>query len=186
MENIREDRILKAYDLINDYANSNVGLQGISGLVGFPLTIAVDGAVIFTHYAPMINKIRQLYELEPFSKEYLTDILKNISKDIVFDLLVDKVVGQVPIIGVYFNAISAKSFTWRLGILFSILSSSAEKDMEYIKKTVELIRNIFPQKDVFKFTKPDYQSFKKIMMSIDNDDVLFRDRIDEALKAFTV
>ncbi len=186
MENIREDRILKAYDLINDYANSNVGLQGISGLVGFPLTVAVDGAVIFTHYAPMINKIRQLYGLEPFSKEYLKDVLKSISQDIIIDLMIDKVVGQVPIVGVYFNAISAKSFTWRLGILFSILSSSGEKDMEYIKKTVDLVRNIFPQKDVFKFTKPNYQAFKKIMLSIDSDDKIFRDRIDEALKVFTI
>ena len=45
----------KSYRLINDYANSNIVLQGLSGVFGFPTTLMADGAVIFTHYAPMIE-----------------------------------------------------------------------------------------------------------------------------------
>ena len=187
MKNDLNEKILNSYNVINDYANSNIGLQGLSGFVGFPATIAIDGAIIFTHYAPMVNKIRQIYGMEPFSREYIISVIKSISSDVLMDLMLDKTMGQIPIVGVYFNAICAKAFTWRLGILFSILSCTNEKDEIYIKKYSEFIRNVFTQKDVIRFRKPSYETFKKIISSTSNGDLdVFRDRVNEAMKAFEI
>lgn len=184
-----KNHVLESYNIINNTANSNSVIQGLSGLVGFPATIIADGAIIFTHYAPMLNNIRMLYNREPLSAEALSPVLKNITSEILFDVVVDKIAGHIPIIGIYFNAICAKALTWRLGILFSILSCLGEDvtDMEMLKNIIELIRNVFPQKDIFKFVRPEYGIYKKIMYSIDdNDPELFMDRVKEALKAFDI
>lgn len=184
-----KDLTLQSYNIINDTANSNVVIQGLSGVIGFPATIIADGATIFTHYAPMINKIRVLYNKEPLTKEIVSPLLKNILSEILFDVVFDKVAGQIPFVGIYFNAICAKALTWRLGILLSICSS-LEKDItdgEMLKKTVILIRNMFPQKDIFKFSKPNYNTYKKIMTSIgNNDEEIFTDKVNVALKAFEI
>lgn len=37
-----------SYKLINQKANSNSFIQGISGIAGFPATLAIDGLVMFT------------------------------------------------------------------------------------------------------------------------------------------
>lgn len=188
MENTK-DLALQSYNIINTTANSNVALQGFSGVFGFPATILVDGMTIFTHYAPMIDRIRALYGKEPLTKEVYAPILKNITSEILFDIVFDKVAGQIPIIGIYFNAICAKALTWRLGILFAICSS-LEKDItnaETLSKIIVLIRNLFPQKDSFKFTKPDFNTYKKVMSSITNNtEEAFTNKISEALKAFEI
>lgn len=184
-----KDMVLQSYNIINTTANSNVALQGFSGIFGFPATIIADGMTIFTHYAPMIDRIRALYGKEPLTKEVYAPILKNITSEILFDIVFDKVAGQIPVVGIYFNAICAKALTWRLGILFAV-SSNLEWDItdaEMLNKVTMLIRNVFPQKDVFKFTKPDYNTYKKIMLSIqNNDEEVFADKINEALKAFEI
>ncbi|MCD7990676.1 MAG: hypothetical protein LUK37_02340 [Clostridia bacterium] len=179
---------MKSYRIINNYANSNIAFQGLSGIFGFPATILVDGAVIFTHYAPMIDKIRELYGRRPIEKDSLMLITKNISNEIMFDIVVDKVLGQVPLMGVYFNAICAKTLTWRLGMLFSILSAKGETiNVEHVKKIMDLIRYLSPQKDIFKFAKPDYSTYERVMNSVyDNSEEVFKNRIDEALKAFEI
>lgn len=186
---MKEKLVLESYNLINDTANSNVALQGLSGLIGFPATILVDGAAVFTHYSPMINKIRLMYCKEPLTKEQLTTIVKSISNEIIFDIVVDKIAGQIPIAGIYFNAICAKAFTWRLGILFSMISSldGDINDIEALQDVMILIRNMFPQKDIFKFTRPDYKVYKKIMDSAyEGVPEEFINRVDEALKAFEI
>ena len=40
----------KSYEIINSKASSNIAIQGLSGILGFPFTLLADGAVIFTHY----------------------------------------------------------------------------------------------------------------------------------------
>ena len=176
----------KSYRLINDYANSNIVLQGLSGVFGFPTTLMADGAVIFTHYAPMIDKIRELYGRKPIEKDALMLIVKNISNEILFDIMVDKVLGQIPLAGVYFNIICAKAMTWRLGMLFAILSSRGESiNTDEVKNIMVLIRFLSPQKDIFQFTKPGYAVYEKVMNSVhDNSEELFKDRVQKALKAF--
>ena len=58
-------------------------------------------------------------------------------------------------------------------------------DVDTLKKTSILIREIFPQRSVFKFAKPDYNAFKKVMLSIMNNDIdVFGNKINKALEAF--
>lgn len=52
----------KAYEIINAKAASNITIQGLSGVLGFPFTVIADGAVIFTHYGTMLNEIRVCME----------------------------------------------------------------------------------------------------------------------------
>ena len=59
--------------------------------------------------------------------------------------------------------------------------------VEVLSNGEKCIKNVFPQKDIFKFTKPDYNTYKKIMSSIANDtQEAFTDKINEALKAFEI
>ena len=174
------------YKMINSKANSNAFIQGISGIAGFPATIAVDAAVLFTHYEPMINDIRKLYGRSVLCGKDISPVLSGLFKEILLDIAVDKVLGYIPVAGIYFNAISAKALTWRLGMLVTIISSRGEEfTQDNLSNVIKLIRNITPQTDMFKFTKPNYEAFKKIVFSISNDDMTtFEDKLKTALEAF--
>ena len=176
----------KAYELINSKASSNIAMQGLSGVLGFPFTLLADGAVIFTHYGPMLNEIRSLYSRTPVSENVVTTIVKGISSELLFDVVADKVLGNIPLVGVYFNAICAKTMTWRLGILFTMLSARGEAiDTDTVKQTTRLIRNVFPQTDAFSFKQPTYETFMKLIRSItDNSMDDFNAKIERALSAF--
>lgn len=49
-----------------------------------------------------------------------TPILKSITTELFGDIVIDKVIGNLPLIGIPANIIAAKAMTWRLGILFGI------------------------------------------------------------------
>ena len=158
----------KSYEIINSKASSNIAIQGLSGILGFPFTLLADGAVIFTHYGTMPNEIR------------------SISSEHIFDVVADKVLGNVPLIGVYFNAICAKTMTWRLGILFTMLSARGEAiDDATVQDTTKLIRMVFPQTDAFKFQQPTYPTFEKLVTSVTGNSMeQFNRKISKALDAF--
>lgn len=176
----------KSYEIINSKASSNIAIQGISGLLGFPFTLLADGAVIFTHYGAMLNEIRSLYGRMPVSEAVVTTIIKGISSELIFDIVADKFLGNVPLIGIYFNAICAKTMTWRLGILFTMLSARGEAIDEYaVQDTTKLIRMVFPQTDAFKFQQPTYPTFEKLVMSVEGNSMeQFNQKITKALCAF--
>ena len=52
------------YKIINRKANSNAFIQGVTGIAGFPATVAADCVALLTHYEPMMNEIRELYGRE--------------------------------------------------------------------------------------------------------------------------
>ena len=174
------------YNLISKKANSNSLIQGISGIAGFPATLAIDGIVIFSHYEPMIDEIRALYGLPPLNKEAIKPIINSIFKEILIDIVVDKFLGQIPVAGIYFNAICAKALTWRLGMLFTIVSSRGEEiNYDNLEDIIKLIRNVTSQTDMFKFVRPDYNSFRKIVLSVHgNDFATYNQKIENALHAF--
>lgn len=152
MNSLLEDKI---YNTIDSRAGSNIAMQGISGLLGWPWTAAADVAVVFTHYSPMLNDIRLLYGREPISAEAVGPILEGCTKEMLTDLVIDKVLGQLPVIGFGANIICAKAMTWRLGILFAMLASRGEAiDVDNVRKATHLIREVFPQKSSFRFEKP--------------------------------
>ena len=176
----------KAYEIINEKASSNIAIQGLSGVLGFPFTLLADGAVIFTHYGTMLNEIRTLYGRTPVSEAVVSTIVKGISSELIFDIVADKFLGQVPLVGIYFNAICAKTMTWRLGILFTMLSARGERIDEYaVQDTTKLIRMVFPQTDAFKFQQPTYPTFEKLVVSVaDNSMEQFNQKISKALDVF--
>ena len=176
----------KAYEIINQKASSNIAIQGLTGMLGFPFTLLADGAVVFTHYGTMLNEIRSLYGRMPVSETVVTTIVKGISGELIFDIVADKFLGNVPLIGIYFNAICAKTMTWRLGILFTMLSARGEAiDDNAVQDTTKLIRMVFPQTDAFKFQQPTYQAFEKLVSSVtDNSMEQFNRKISKALDAF--
>lgn len=184
---VNEDFIFdKVYRMINENATSNALLQGVSGMIGFPVNLAVDAVVVFKLYKPMINDIRQLYGRTVLTENDLIPVLSGLVKEILTDLVVDKVLGSVPVAGAYFNAISAKALTWRLGMLVAILSSRGEEfTKQNLMNVSRLVRNLNPQADMLKFAKPDYESFKKVVVSVsDNEMNVFESKIQAALSVF--
>lgn len=176
----------KAYEIINEKAGSNIVIQGLSGVLGFPFTLLADGAVIFTHYGAMLNEIRSLYGRTPVNESVVNSIVKGISSELIFDVVADKFLGNVPLVGIYFNAICAKTMTWRLGILFTMLSARGEAIDNYtVQDTTKLIRLVFPQTDAFKFQQPTYQTFENLITSVsDNSMEQFNNKVAKALDVF--
>ena len=149
METDKKEIARQAYDIIRTSADSNIMMQGISGIFGFPWNLAADGASVFTHYIPMLSKIRTLYSRSQLTDNTLKPLITGIMSEILFDLLIDKGLGSIPIIGVYFNIICAKAMTWRLGILFSMLSARGEViDRDGIAGAVKVIRLMLDRKSV--------------------------------------
>lgn len=143
------------YDLIDTNSKTNIVMQGASGLLGWPWTIAADVGVVFTHYGPMLNSIRAIYGRPEISVDTVAPIVQGCSRELISDLVLDKVVGQIPLIGFGANVICAKAMTWRLGILFAMLSSRGEEiNVDNVKYATRLIREVFPQKSSLRFEKP--------------------------------
>lgn len=160
----------KVYDIIDKKAGSNQFLQGLSGTLGFPFTVLADGAVIFTHYGPMINEIRDLYGREPISANVLGPILKGASSEILSDVVFDKLIGQIPIVGIASNVMCAKAMTWRLGLLFAMISARGEEvNANTVRRTCILIRKLFPQSNTFVFRQPSVTIVEKLLNVIENE-----------------
>ncbi|MDR1215409.1 MAG: hypothetical protein LBK25_01880 [Treponema sp.] len=174
-----------AYAIIRDTAGSNSFIQALTGFAGFPFNLIVDGVVLFTHYGAMINKIRLVYNQDPVTQDEMSAVIKQISKEILFDIIIDKALGSIPIIGIYPNMICAKYMTWRVGILFTMLSSRGG-DISKVdaEKTIKLIRMVFPQSEALKFTTPDYKSYEKLVISVTGASIPdFDEKVNKALSA---
>lgn len=164
----------KCYDLIISKATNNGWIQGLSGVAGFPFTLMADAGVIPGIYWPMWNNIRALYGHAPVSEDDAINVIKGILPEVIADFFLDKVLGNIPLIGIYFNAICAKAMTWRLGILFSMLSArGSDIGQVSIGQCMALIRNMFPKRDIYKYKKPDwtdlFKSAKEILQFITPD-----------------
>lgn len=179
-----ESIIKRAYDEIEDKETKNTISQGLSGVLGFPFTLGVDVGVIAVIYAPMFNNIRRFFGRTSNQEDILLELIKNISSEVLFDLVVDKFLGNIALIGIYFNAICARTMTWRLGILFAMLSARGEDiDPNKVHDAVKLIRLAFPQKSVFGFKKPGYSEFKKLVSEFcDISQSEFTERISKKIK----
>ena len=159
----------QVYTLIQSKASSNELMQGISGLLGFPFTLIVDAGVIFTHYGPMLNQIRTIYGRKPLSSEVIKPILDGCKSEILADIIVDKIVGNIPIIGIGANIMCAKTMTWRLGILFGMLAARGEDfNSENARNAMIAIRSLFPQKSMITFTAPSINVVKKLLSKVED------------------
>jgi uncharacterized protein (DUF697 family) len=156
-----------AYNIVRNKANTNAVVQGLSGIFGFPFTIDVDAAVIPTIYRPLLNDLRHLYGHTDTPDGTVRALLPQILPEIFVDMALDKVLGNIPIVGTYFNAICAKAFTWRLGTLFAMLSSrGSDIPNVSMREAMVLIRRCFPQTDMFTFNTPDEPTFIKLVTAV--------------------
>lgn len=178
----------KVYDIINRKARSNIFMQGLTGLFGFPFTLFADTAVFFTHYGPMLNEIRAVYGRAPMSSECLIPIIKGCKDEVISDIIVDKVIGNIPFVGLPANMIAAKAMTWRLGILFGMLAARGEEiNQQNVENAIVLIRNVFPQKDSYYFRKPSVENVEKLIRSVGGDTFdTFDDKVSRILDAVLV
>lgn len=174
------------YELINNKANSNAFIQGASGFFGFVATMAVDVGAIPLIYATMWNEIRAIYGQEAIDTDDALKVIANILPEVLNDAIFDKVLGNVPVIGVYFNAICAKQMTWRLGTLFTLLASrGGEVHTVKCKEAMMMIRHMFPQSDMFRFATPDYQTFIQLAESVQGSSAdTFNHKVESALNVF--
>lgn len=182
-----QNNIATCYQLIDKKANSNAIIQACSGFFGTVVTLAVDAGVVGMIYLQMWNEIRSVYGHPPIKQEEATRILTNIVPEVLSDLILDKILGNTPIIGIYFNAICAKQMTWRLGMLFTMLSArGAEVENVKCKETMIVIRQIFPHSDMFSFTTPNYEKFQQLASSVTSNTMQdYNAKIEQAMLIFS-
>ncbi len=173
------------YKLINDRANSNSFMQGASGILGFIATTAVD-IYALKIYTDMWDDIRKVYNQPKIDVDDAVNVIKNILTEVVSDIALDKVLGNIPLVGIYFNAICAKQMTWRLGTLFTMLASRGVNiNNTNCKEAIIMVRHMFPQSDMFTFTTPNYNKFIQLVDGVSNCSVQsFNKKIDDALAIF--
>ncbi len=158
----KEKRAIEVYRKTRSLANKNAIAQGFSGAFGLGVNLAVDIAAL-PFYAGLWNDIRNIYGKGtitlPAAKAYLRPNLGFLAQD----LLWDKMVGSVPVVGIPFNVAFAKALTWRLGAWFGILSALGEEigaEEMLVRSTMQLTREIFPSNgDVFTFKTPHQVTF---------------------------
>ncbi len=174
------------YSMIDNKANTNAMIQGGSGIFGILTTAIADVATIPLIYVAMWNDIREVYGQSAIAEDDALNVLKNILPEVLSDILLDKVLGNVPLVGIYFNAICAKQMTWRLGTLFTVLASRGDAISNVkCKETMIMIRHMFPQKDMFKFITPDHAKFMQLVNGIEGASVDdYNKKIDSALAIF--
>lgn len=174
----------KVYDIIDSKAGSNAAMQGLSGLMGFPFTAIMDITVFFTHYGPMLNDIQDVYHRAPVGKEELRHIVSGCRQDLLADMVLDKLVGNIPILGLPANMIAARAMTWRLGLLFGMLSARGEGfNPEHVLLSVRLIRTLFPQTDSLLFKKPTVLTVEKLLNGVEDVDAeTFAMKVNRALE----
>lgn len=161
------EKTLKIYNLIDSKAGSNQMMQGISGLLGFPYTLIVDAAALVTHYGPMLNDIRKIYSLDPVSVEVIKPIISGCSSEILTDIVIDKILGQIPLLGIGANIICAKTMTWRLGLVFAMLSARGDDiSTANVIGVTRLIREKFPPKSMLTFRKPSVSDVNELLCSV--------------------
>jgi hypothetical protein len=186
IDRAKRARATQVYDRTRTLATGNLIAQGTSGLFGFAANLLVDAAAI-PFYAQLWSDIRSIYGKGEITAEATKAYLKPNLGFLAQDLLWDKVVGSIPIIGVPFNIVFAKALTWRLGAWFGLLSAIAgEDDSEALTRaTLQLTREVFPSsRSVFDFAAPDRDVFVSFLASVDGlstDEV--RDRTERALQA---
>jgi hypothetical protein len=170
------------YDRTSTLATGNLIAQGASGFFGFAANIFVDVAAI-PFYARLWSEVRGIYGKGEITAEAARAYLKPNVGFLAQDLLWDKIVGSIPIIGVPFNIAFAKALTWRLGAWFGFLSAiDGEDDDEALTEaTMQLVREVFPSsRSVFDFAAPDRDVFVEFIASVDG---LTTDEVQNRTKA---
>ncbi|NYJ06581.1 hypothetical protein [Petropleomorpha daqingensis] len=163
-------------------ATGNLIAQGASGLFGFAANLFVDVAAI-PFYAQLWSEVRGIYGKGEITQGAAKAYLKPNVGFLVQDLVWDKIVGSIPIIGVPFNVVFAKALSWRLRAWFGFLSAidGEDDDQALTEATMQLVREVFPDnRSIFDFAAPDRDVFVEFIASVDG---LTTDEVHDRTKA---
>lgn len=190
------------YDKTAHLAALNMGAQGVSGFVGMGVNLVVDVAAI-PFYARHWNEIRAIYGKGALSLDRASAYLQPNVGFIVEDLIFDKALGSLPILGVYFNAAFAKALTWRLGAWFGVLCALGEEargaaagareaktadDVSDVvtRVSLQLTREVFAANvgslQTLRFPTPERATFVRFIASMDGlTNAMAQERMERAL-----
>jgi hypothetical protein len=183
----KHERAARVYEKTRTLANGNAIAQGASGIFGGGVNLLVDAAAI-PFYVDLWNGIRRVYGRGEITLHAAQEYLKPNLAFLVQDVVWDKAIGSIPIIGIPFNIAFGKALTWRLGAWFGMLAalgSDATADAELAQSTLALVKLVFPADgSVFNWSAPDEEVFVAFISSVDGlpeDEA--RDRTQAALRA---
>jgi hypothetical protein len=181
------ERAARVYEKTRGLANGNAIAQGASGLFGGGVNLLVDAAAI-PFYVDLWNDIRHVYGRGEITMRAAQEYLKPNMAFLVQDLVWDKAVGSIPIIGIPFNIAFGKALTWRLGAWFGMLAAlgaDSGGDAELAQSTLALVKQVFPAGGgVFTWNAPDREVFVAFISSVDGlTEAEARSRTEAALRA---
>jgi hypothetical protein len=186
-DHAERERAERVYEKTRTLANGNAIAQGASGLFGGGVNLLVDAAAI-PFYVDLWNDIRHVYGRGEITMRAAQEYLKPNMAFLVQDLVWDKAVGSIPIIGIPFNIAFGKALTWRLGAWFGMLAAlgaDSGGDAELAQSTLALVKQVFPAGGgVFTWNAPDREVFVAFISSVDGlteDEA--RSRTEAALRA---
>lgn len=166
----KRDRAVKVYEKTRTLANGNAIAQGASGLFGGGVNLLVDAAAI-PFYAELWNEIRRIYGHGEITLDAAKEYLRPNLTFLVQDLVWDKAVGSIPIIGIPFNIAFGKALTWRLGAWFGLLAAlgaDGSGGPELSQATLSLVKQVFPNEgSLFSWNAPDQEVFVGFISSVD-------------------
>jgi hypothetical protein len=183
----KRDRALKVYEKTRALANGNAIAQGASGIFGGGVNLLVDAAAI-PFYVDLWNDVRRVYGRVEITLQAAQEYLKPNLTFLVQDLVWDKAVGSIPIIGIPFNIAFGKALTWRLGAWFGLLAalgSDSTNNAELAQSTLALVKQVFTHDgSVFNWSAPDEGVFVAFISSVDGlSEAEAQDRTAAALRA---
>lgn len=168
--NAKEQRAAAVYDRTKRLADRNALAGAASGLFGMGVNWVVDVAAI-PFYTDLWNDVRGTYGKGRITLQAATAYLKPNIVFLVQDLVMDKILGSIPIFGMPFNYICAKALTWRLGAWFGVLSAlgdEADPGRTLTSSTLELTRRFFPANEsILDFEEPSREKFIAFIAAVD-------------------
>ena len=170
VDQVRRDRAEKVYEKTRTLANGNAIAQGASGLFGGGVNLLVDAAAV-PFYVELWNDVRRVYGRGEITMDAAGEYLRPNLSFLVQDLVWDKAVGSIPIIGIPFNIAFGKALTWRLGAWFGLLAAlgdDSDGNAELTRSTLSLVKQVFPAEgSLFSWNAPDREVFVAFISSVD-------------------
>lgn len=187
VDQAKRDRAAKVYEKTRTLANGNAIAQGASGLFGGGVNLLVDAAAI-PFYVELWNDIRRVYGRGEITMDAAKEYLRPNLAFLVQDLVWDKAVGSIPIIGIPFNIAFGKALTWRLGAWFGLLAALGDDsgaNAELTQSTLSLVKQVFPSEgSLFSWNAPDHEVFVAFISSVDGlTETEAQQRTEAALRA---
>ena len=162
-------RAEKIYEMTASYAGGISKLQGASGIIGSGFNLFVD-ALMLPIYKRMWDDIRKQYQRGEIDGVKAIAFIRHNWMLLLTDLVVDKGLGSIPIVGIYFNYRMAQALTWRLGAWFGLMSALGESVSNDVfnQMSFALVRKLFPFKQArVRFIAPERHLFVEFISAVD-------------------